>query len=366
MDSEDAKQKLSDFLNKHKDVVSPSYIIIGKIGDALNIETVPNDQSNIGTFEEVALLMKEVKLKYQEIISCSIYSLSPAKSHLKLSEIVSKIKTDLDEKFPINDRLPVLDKLGVLKNPEPLPDLTGTPMLLKNPPIHTKKVSPKALEEPQKSDASKAIKPKTEINSGLSSKYVSRKLKPAVPKHNVITDLSNKQNNTSKAKEAAKPTSGYKYVSRKNERSAPAEKVIAQNFEEEEDDEMDELEEEETEQQRKELEGIFDDNNFESAANSNEEVPSTGPSVISLTSKSDKATEPDITVPETVQPKIEEDPEQYEKYVDEDGYLVTKKAVKPKAQATSAKREAPIKSTSVGQKNKKQKQSSLLSFFGKN
>lgn len=473
----EAKQYLQQFYTTHSKQVTPSYVLTGKPKDtesnkiALSISIVPDEQNyntstNAGanakpaTSQEIEALLNETKNKYQTLISCHIYSLSPLESLWRLSEIISGIESKLEEKFPIDNNKESWDTWGIIKNPEPIPDFANVPQAVPSlsRPQAPANVAPRLNDNSNNQDTKT---PKAEPKVGITSRYVSRKQQQQKQQQqnksdSVISALNKSttkgptrsQTSDTASNIKAEPENGgsirdikrsstdpqstasaspvpaeapakaatpsYRYVSRKAQKNQPVEKVVISHggsVKPEEDEEIEDIEtfkqrKVKEEQQRKELESLFDDDEEEedgnfgdedvemAAADADTEVEysknndngNIEPISISTDTTELNYTKQAISVPsksegDSVQeilqiPEEEQAPEEeLQSYVDEDGYLVSKKvnntAKKSSPPASTTKtgsvpkpKSRPL-STTNDKGKKKQKQSSLLSFFNK-
>ncbi|GMM38160.1 hypothetical protein DASC09_054990 [Saccharomycopsis crataegensis] len=424
-----AKSWLAAFYQSHQNQILPSYLLAGtkkRSPHLISITVVPDSSSeNIPkTAKEVESLLTSTKETYETIKSCHIYSLSPVSVPLTITEIITGTEATISEKFNINECRDKLETWGVIKNPDPLPDFSAVSKKKKNMTTVSNNLK---KEAPVKKEAPSTVK-KT-FDTGLTTKYVSRKQaagsnnnNSSNSKNNVISSMKSSMRDTNRsktdplpAKKTSKPaptnttiskpassssaSSGYKYVSRKDEKSKPKEKVIvSENHvkseikQDEEDVDLSAVKARKAKEeiQRKELEQMFNDDDAddfgddldegdiveikEDAGEKKKEVIDSTPITINSTSIKEKeiisvkTQTQDETISQLNELVNDEDDEKIESYVDEDGYMVSTRKMKPtKPKKAPSPPTAKPKARTLNSSGpaKKQKQSTIMSFFNK-
>ncbi|CAH6721292.1 DNA polymerase delta subunit 3 [[Candida] jaroonii] len=309
--------------------------------------------STVIKFIESEKLIEEAVEKFDKIDEIYCYSVTP-KTEFSLKDFAIH-----NQKNVINtDNLNYYHKLGLIKGPELVP-------------VTSFKTSKLTVAEPTKTSTTTkevSTKPKKEKTIGLMSNYVSRKQKPA---------------DTAGSKRAADPPK-YQYKSRKLENKKPEKVVVSNDLEADEFDEFDDMEVDtpapSVPAPKTKLSDIFnDDDDDEEDITEGQKEENTK---IQESEQEEAIPEPEAETKEaSVEPQVEPEPEAesetqepQEPQYDEEGYLITYNTKKPKSKpkpkprtTTETKTEIkqPVKSAVKVTKDKKSKQPSVMSFFGK-
>ncbi|ODQ60976.1 hypothetical protein WICANDRAFT_77639 [Wickerhamomyces anomalus NRRL Y-366-8] len=370
----DAKKLLYTFYKNHKDLVEATFLISGTFGGETDLKI------------KVTKDLKD-REKFDQVQSIQVYSLSP--QNIKIDEIVSTVNAQLQE-FNVDESK--LAKWGLIKGPELVKIASQT---TKEPSRSNTSIS--TTKKPEaKAPASAPSKKKEFPDMGLRSAQIlnrnrtKEKEEPKARTNTQPTFASSSKQTKAKQQPRSKTEPAKKVqqedladeVSLKKQKESNAEKDRKQKelesmFDDDDDDdvviqEADEAEKEATEtpttaaNKNEDLEGLFDSSFSQSQSQPNKKEVEEQPEEV-------QPEEPDVVEDEKSQ-EDKKDEGEVTSYYDEDGYLVTKVAEKPKTKPKPKPkaREAPASSSAPVTKKAKpaakggaKQQSSLMSFFGK-
>lgn len=361
----DAKKLLYSFYNKHKDLVEATYLISGTLDGSTDLKIKITKDIND-------------KEKFDQIQSIQIYSLSP--QNIQFDEIVTTVNSQL-KKYTVDAEK--LAKWGVIKGPE----LVKIEQVAAPAPQRSNQQSAVAVKKSDKEPVP-VSKKKEFPDMGLRSAQIlnrNRKTEDEKPKARTSTQptfgSSSKQakskperSKTEPATKVVKPVEESKKASAARLEKEKKQKELESMFDDDDDDLMieegapvdtNDKEIETTEKVSKkteDLEGIFD-----SSFSQTQSQPSNKNEVEAVPE------EPELVEEEVIEEESQDKKETPEttSYYDEDGYLVTKVAEKPKSKpkpkprARASPAPASTPTTKKAKTSGPKQQSSLMSFFGK-
>lgn len=368
----DAKKLLYTFYKNHKDLVEATFLISGTFGGENDLKI------------KVTKDLKD-REKFDQVQSIQVYSLSP--QNIKIDEIVSTVNAQLQE-FSVDESK--LAKWGLIKGPELV------------------KIVSQTTKEPSRSNTSISTTKKPEAKAPPSAPSKKKEFPDmGLRSAQILSRNRTKEKEEPKARTNTQPTfaSSSKQTKTKQQprsKTEPAKKVQQEDLTEDEPLKKQKELNAEKDKKQKELESMFDDDEdvviqeADEAEKEATEIATTAPKKNedleglfdssfsqsqSQPNKNEVEEESEEVQPEEPEVVEEEEPQEDKKdeaevtsYYDEDGYLVTKVAEKPKTKPKPKPkaREAPASSSAPVTKKAKpvakggaKQQSSLMSFFGK-